>query len=156
MLKDKFLIKVTNGDLFAFYINYMVYADSPLYELFPGEVRTEELEEEELKVVVTTGESVETLQKMIMLFAQNVLDMDPVELFFPEGKVVYFNTLTNMTRLAGNWKMQLDIATAITNLPEYTSQYQLLDTINTIVETMSLSEGVGLTLLNDYFRGGGP
>jgi len=153
MLKDKFLILINNNDLFVFYQRFMV-GDS-IYELYPNEERSEALEKREYSDIVITQIATERLQKMIMIFAQNELGMNPIKLFFPKELVIYKNTMDNMSQLAGNWKHQQDSLASEEDLPEYKKEYETLVLLMDTVEEIRLKEGIDLTLLNDYFAGGG-
>jgi len=153
MLKDKFLTRVTVSDLYGFYVIHMI--GDPDYELFPDEERSEELEKKEFQVIVTTGEALKTLQNLIIRFARVELGMDPVDLFFPQNQVIYKNTLDNLSRLAGNVELNDTIGESVEDLPEYASQYETLETLTGVINTMFRKEGIELSLLNEYFSGGG-
>ena len=92
MLKEKFLVKVKNENLHAFYLNHMVGVEDGQYELFPNEERTTELIKIETQAI-KSGDAIPTLQSLIMRFAENELEMSPIRLFFPTEQVVYLNTL---------------------------------------------------------------
>ena len=153
MLKEKFLVKVKNENLHAFYLNHMVGVEDGQYELFPNEERTTELIKIETQAI-KSGDAIPTLQSLIMRFAENELEMSPIRLFFPTEQVVYLNTLNNMTNLAYNWRRMNKVLDSESDLPEYQNQYDNLATITELAKKIYLKDGIDLTLLNSYFAGG--
>jgi len=152
MLKDKFLIKITVGDLYAFYQNYM--ADDSAYTLSEQYLTALNPETNENISIIIINAAVTAVQKLIMLFAQNELGMNPVKLYFPREKVEYLNIMTIMNQIAASWKQQGDLEVSIDDLPEYISQYDAITVINTTIRSSGLKEGIGIAMLNSYFEGG--
>jgi len=152
MLKDKFLIKITTGDLYAFHQNYMAGDDT--YELSEQYVTYLNPDTNENISMIEITKAVTAVQKLIMLFAQNELGMNPVKLYFPREKVEYLNSMTILNQIAAGWKQQGDLVVSLDDLPEYITQYDALTVINSASRLSGLKEGIGIAMLNSYFEGG--
>ena len=152
MIKDTFLTKITYNELYAFYQNYMIgYYDYTIPE-YQQEALDVNRNEHISKSVI--NKAITAIQKQIILFAQNILNMNPIKLYFPKGKIIYRNTYNTLNQVAGSWKRQQELTVSLEDLPEYITQYDAITVINTTVKHAGLREGIGLTLLNNYFEGG--